>query len=161
MIDIIKQLVLETATELTRQKLVLATAESCTGGGLSYWLTSVPGSSLWFERSFVTYSNLAKMEMLNVAQTTLDTYGAVSEETALAMADGIKKHSPADIGIAITGIAGPGGGSPKKPVGTVWLGFSGKHFKTKAEHYVFSGDRQNVRLASIAKALEQLLILIK
>jgi nicotinamide-nucleotide amidase len=161
MIDTIKHLVLEVASELKTRKLTLATAESCTGGGLSYWLTSVPGSSAWFERGFVTYSNMAKMEMLGVSETTLNQHGAVSQETAIAMADGIKHHSHADIGIAITGIAGPDGGTTEKPVGTVWLAFSGKHFKTEAQLYVFTGDRQAVRLAAIAKALEQLIPRIK
>jgi len=161
MIDIIKQRVLETANELSARKLMLATAESCTGGGLSYWLTSVPGSSLWFERGFVTYSNTAKIEMLNVSENTLNQQGAVSEETAIEMAEGIKQKSHADMGIAITGIAGPDGGSSTKPVGTVWLAFSGKHFNTIAQHYVFNGDRQAVRLACMAKALEQLLIIVK
>lgn len=161
MIDTIKQLVLEAATELKARELMLATAESCTGGGLSYWLTSVPGSSVWFERGFVTYSNAAKMEMLSVSKSILNQHGAVSQETAIAMAEGIKHHSHADVGIAITGIAGPDGGTPEKPIGTVWLAFSGKHFKTEAQHYVFTGDRQAIRLASMAKALEQLLTLIK
>lgn len=157
MIESIKHLVLQTAEVLKTLKLTLATAESCTGGGLSYWLTSVPGSSDWFERGFVTYSNKAKIEMLGVRAETLDQYGAVSEETALEMAEGILRYSHADLGIAITGIAGPAGGSQEKPVGTVWLAFSGKHFNTGSQCHVFTGDRQAIRLASIAKALEQLL----
>jgi len=161
MLEPIKNLVLQTAAELKTRGLTLATAESCTGGGLSYWLTSVPGSSDWFERGFVTYSNDAKIDMLGVKAETLKNYGAVSEETALEMAEGIKRYSRADIGIAITGIAGPDGGSPEKPVGTVWIAYGGKHFKTIAQHYVFMGDRQAVRLASIAKAMEELLVLIK
>jgi nicotinamide-nucleotide amidase len=160
MIDTIKNLVLETAKNLQSCGLTLATAESCTGGGLSYWLTSVPGSSAWFERGFVTYSNAAKIDLLGVSEKTISTFGAVSEETALEMADGILRHSKADLGIAITGIAGPDGGSPEKPVGTVWLAFSGKNFNTIAECHVFKGDRQAVRLAAIAKALEELLRLI-
>ena len=159
--DKIKNFVLEISELLIQYKHKLVTAESCTGGGLSYWLTSVPGSSDWFERGFVTYSNMAKMEMLGVSETTLNQYGAVSQETAIAMADGIKHHSHADIGIAITGIAGPDGGTTEKPLGTVWLAFSGKHFKTEAQLYVFTGDRQAIRLAAMAKALEQLLSLIK
>jgi nicotinamide-nucleotide amidase len=161
MIDTIKQLVIEVASGLKKSGLTLATAESCTGGGLSYWLTSIPGSSDWFDRGFVTYSNQAKMDMLGVKESTLNNHGAVSEETAIEMAKGILQNSPADIGIAITGIAGPDGGTVEKPVGTVWIGVSGKHFKTHAECHVFTGDRQAVRLASIVKALELLLSLMK
>ena len=161
MIDLIKQLVLTTATELKTRGLSLATAESCTGGGLSYWLTSVPGSSDWFERGFVTYSNQAKMGMLGVDESTLKNHGAVSEEAAIEMANGILQKSFADLGIAITGIAGPDGGTAEKPLGTVWIAISGKHFKTEAKHYVFTGDRQAVRLASIAKAMEMLLLRLK
>lgn len=161
MIDIIKQLVLKTAKELTAGGLTLATAESCTGGGLSYSLTSVPGSSAWFERGYVTYSNAAKVEMLGVKQNTLDEYGAVSEQTAQEMAENTLRLSHTHFSIAITGIAGPDGGSPEKPVGTVWIAWSGKHFNTVAQRYVFNGDRQDVRLASMAKALEELLRLIK
>ena len=160
MIDTIKQLVLETAKELTKRKLRLATAESCTGGGLSYWLTSVAGSSDWFERGYVTYSNTAKIEMLGVKDSTLKKYGAVSEETAREMAEEARHLSQADLSIAITGIAGPDGGSMEKPVGSVWLAWSGKNFKTVAQLYIFTGDRQAVRLASIAKAMEELLALL-
>lgn len=154
MIDTIKQLVIEVASELKKSGLTLATAESCTGGGLSYWLTSIPGSSDWFDRGFITYSNQAKMDMLAVTESTLKNHGAVSEETAIEMAKGILQKSSADIGIAITGIAGPDGGTVDKPVGTVWIGISGKHFKTFAEVHVFTGDRQVVRLASIAASLQ-------
>jgi nicotinamide-nucleotide amidase len=160
MIERIKTLVVQTAEQLKSRSKILATAESCTGGGLSYWLTSVPGSSAWFDRGFVTYSNEAKHEMLGVSTDTIKQYGAVSEETALDMANGILQKSRADLGIAITGIAGPDGGSKEKPVGTVWIGYSGKHFKTHAECHVFTGDRQAVRLSSIAASLEHLLKLI-
>jgi nicotinamide-nucleotide amidase len=160
MIDAIKQLVLETAKKLKECNLKLATAESCTGGGLSYWLTSLPGSSEWFERGYVSYSNAAKVEMLGVRENTLKKFGAVSEETAREMAEEARHLSQADVSIAITGIAGPDGGSADKPVGSVWLAWSGKNFKTLAQLHVFTGDRQAVRLASIAKALEQLLVVI-
>jgi nicotinamide-nucleotide amidase len=158
MIDTLKTLVLKTAEELKAHKLTVATAESCTGGGLSYWLTSVPGSSDWFERGFVTYSNAAKTEMLGVNANTINQYGAVSEETAREMAEGILHHSPADLGIAITGIAGPDGGSAEKPVGTVWIAWSRKNFNTRAQAFVFTGDRQAVRLAAMIQALEGLLV---
>ena len=161
MIDVLKQLVLDTAEILTSRGLLLATAESCTGGGLSYWLTSVPGSSAWFERGFVTYSNEAKMEMLGVNESTLLEHGAVSKATALEMAQGIQYYSAANLGIAITGIAGPGGGTPDKPVGTVWIALSGKSFRLEAQHHVFSGDRQAVRLAAMVTALQALQARIK
>ncbi|MBX3709742.1 MAG: CinA family protein [Gammaproteobacteria bacterium] len=153
-------LVLETAKKLKATGLTLATAESCTGGGLSYWLTSVPGSSDWFERGFITYSNAAKIEMLNVNAQTLEEFGAVSEETAREMAEGALQNSHAHLAIAITGIAGPDGGSAEKPVGTVWMAWSGKNFNTIAHLNVFKGDRQDVRLASIVKAMETLLGLL-
>lgn len=156
MIDSLKKQVLETARILKEHGRMLATAESCTGGGLSYWLTSVPGSSDWFERGFVTYSNDAKIDMLQVDPLIIETHGAVSEVTAIAMADGVIKLSRANLGIAITGIAGPDGGSSEKPVGTVWIAWSGKHFKTFAQHFVFTGDRQAVRLAAMTTALEKL-----
>jgi nicotinamide-nucleotide amidase len=161
MITTIQHLVLETAQTLTECKLSLTTAESCTGGGLSYWLTSVPGSSAWFERGFVTYSNRAKIEMLHVDPNIIHSYGAVSSETAYAMAEGALTHSQADIAIAITGIAGPEGGNATKPVGTIWIGFSLKRLTTITEHYVFTGDRQAIRLATIAQSLKSLLELVK
>lgn len=160
MIDTIKLLVLETAKKLNATSLTLATAESCTGGGLSYWLTSVPGSSNWFERGFITYSNAAKIEMLGVHAKTIEKFGAVSEETALEMANGVLQHSQAKLSVAITGIAGPDGGSAEKPVGTVWIAWGGKNFNTITQLNVLNGDRQAIRLASIAKALDQLLKLI-
>ncbi len=156
MIDLIKQQVLEVAKKLQTKGLLLATAESCTGGGLSYWLTSVPGSSVWFERGFITYSNQAKMDLLGVRASTLDNHGAVSEETAHEMAEGILHNSPADLGLAITGIAGPDGGTPDKPVGTVWLAIAGKNLPVRAEVHIFTGDRQAVRLQAIAKALSMI-----
>src|SRR3990167_5136864 len=108
----------ELGTTLKPRGLLLATAESCTGGGLSYWITSVPGSSDWYERGFVTYSNAAKIEMLGVRSATLEKFGAVSEEIAREMALGALAHSKANVSIAVTGIAGPDGGTPDKPVGT-------------------------------------------
>jgi nicotinamide-nucleotide amidase len=156
MIDTLKSLVIKTADELKTRNLSLATAESCTGGGLSYWLTSVPGSSDWFERGFVTYSNVAKTDMLDVSMQTLNDFGAVSEETARTMAEGALRHSAADLSIAITGIAGPDGGSIEKPVGTVWIAWAGKNFNTIAQLYVFTGDRQAIRIAAMVQALEGL-----
>lgn len=161
MIEKIKALVLQTAQVLQEQHLRLTTAESCTGGGLSYWLTSIPGSSDWFECAYVTYSNEAKMNMLEVSSLTLQQYGAVSKETACEMAEFALQKSGADISIAITGIAGPAGGSEQKPVGTVWLAWAKRDRATQSEVHLFPGDRQQIRLASIATALEKLLEILK
>ena len=160
MLDRLKELVLEVSDTLKQHRLKLTTAESCTGGGLSYWLTSVPGSSVWFERGFVTYSNAAKNEMLGVSFQILEEFGAVSEETARAMAKGALQFSSADFSIAITGIAGPDGGSPEKPVGTVWIAWAGKDFNIMTQVFVFRGDRQAIRLAAMVKAVEGLLSLL-
>jgi nicotinamide-nucleotide amidase len=160
MINTVKTLVLETAIGLKQNNRNLATAESCTGGGLSYWLTSVPGSSEWFERGMVTYSNAAKTEMLGVTEQILANFGAVSEETAIAMVEGALKNSHADLAVAITGIAGPDGGTKEKPVGTVWIAWGERNANISAELNVFAGDRQNVRLCSIVKALEKVLSML-
>jgi nicotinamide-nucleotide amidase len=138
---------------LLGEKLFIATAESCTGGGLSYALTAVPGSSQWFERGYITYSNASKQNLLNIPETLISTYGAVSQETVTAMAEGALKNSEADISIAITGIAGPEGGSTEKPVGTVWLGLAGKKFSTKTLCQHFTGNREEIRLKAIQEAL--------
>ena len=153
----LKEKVLATANFLTERNLHLATAESCTGGGLSYWLTSVPGSSAWFDRGFVTYSNAAKVAMLGIDAKQLEINGAVSEETALAMAKGTLLHSRADCAIAITGIAGPEGGTADKPVGTVWIAWA-NHQNAKAQLFHFAGDRQAVRLQSMVAALAGLIL---
>lgn len=135
----------------------LATAESCTGGGVSETITSIPGSSDWFERGFVTYSNVSKIEMLGVKALTLEQFGAVSEQTAKEMAEGALNHSHAQVSLAVTGIAGPEGGTPDKPVGTVWFAWTGKDFQTQSHLKHFEGDRSTVRAQSIKFALENLL----
>lgn len=150
---------------LTNHRLSLATAESCTGGGVSYALTSVPGASNWFERGFVVYSNLAKENLLSIPYKLILEFGAVSKEVALKMAQGALQHSKADLSIAVTGIAGPDGGSPEKPVGTVWfaIGLKNRPEKLQSYHQVFSGDRQAVREKSILfilQALDDFLLLI-
>jgi nicotinamide-nucleotide amidase len=132
-------------------------AESCTGGGLAHLLTSLPGSSTWFERGFVTYSNLAKQEMLGVNHDTLARCGAVSGETAGEMATGALAHSHGQISVAITGIAGPEGGVPGKPVGTVWIAWAVRSGKAEARLYHFTGDREAVRRQAIEAALNGLL----
>lgn len=153
----ITELVAEIAQLFKKNQLKLAVAESCTGGGLAYELTSIPGSSEWFERGFVTYSNAAKQEMLGVNAATLEQFGAVSEEVAQEMAEGVLKHSQAHISVAITGIAGPDGGTPQKPVGTVWIAWSGDDFPTTAQLYHLMGDRASIRKQAIHLALEGLL----
>jgi len=152
----LNELVKEISQRLLERQLKVATAESCTGGGLAYWLTSLSGSSDWFERGFVTYSNTAKEEMLGVRGITLKTFGAVSEETAREMAAGALKNSAAQCSVAITGIAGPLGGSPEKPVGTVWFAWGLPTEIILAERRLFSGDRGEIREQAIRVALEGL-----
>lgn len=148
------ELVTQVAELYKKKQLKLAVAESCTGGGLAYWLTSVPGSSEWFDRGFVTYSDAAKKEMIGVSGQILEKFGAVSAETAREMAEGALRQSEADVAIAITGIAGPGGGSVQKPVGTVWLARSSYLTGTIAQAYMFEGNRVAIRDQSIRCALE-------
>ena len=135
---------------------MIATAESCTGGLVAGAITSIAGSSGWFERGFVTYSDLAKEQQLGVASSTIERFGAVSEETAKAMAEGAVRGSAAQWAVAVTGIAGPDGGSPDKPVGTVWFAWAGPdHLQTLKRQ--FDGDRAAVRQASVQVALEGLI----
>jgi len=130
----------------------IVTAESCTGGGLAYELTSLPGSSCWFERGFVTYSNEAKQELLGVSPLTLANFGAVSEQVVLEMAQGALSHCHANLALAITGIAGPGGGSSEKPVGTVWFGLAREGYSS-AICCLFVGDRVAIRQQAVAHAI--------
>ena len=140
---------------LLAQNQMLATAESCTGGLIAGVCTDRAGSSQWFERGFVTYSNAAKTEMLAVPRTLIDQHGAVSEPVARAMAEGALAHSAAQASVAVTGVAGPTGGSVDKPVGTVWLAWC-VHGRTYSEHQHFAGDRAAVRAATVRHALVQL-----
>lgn len=134
---------------------LLATAESCTGGLISAACTDLAGSSNWFERGFVTYSNEAKTEMLGVNAALITAHGAVSEEVARAMAQGAIQHSGARVAVAVTGVAGPTGGSRAKPVGTVWFGFMvDGHLSSEMQR--FSGDRAAVRAATVQHALQRL-----
>jgi len=137
--------------------LRVATAESCTGGLIAAALTETPGSSAVFERGFVTYSNEAKMELLGVPAATLSAHGAVSEETARAMAEGALAHSRADAAVAVTGIAGPDGGSAEKPVGLVHFAAARKGKETRHLARVFPGDRAAVRAATVETALSLLI----
>lgn len=140
---------------------VLATAESCTGGWVAEAVTAVAGSSAWFDRGFVTYSNAAKGDMLGVSDLTLARHGAVSEATARAMAQGALAHSRADWSLAITGIAGPSGGTPEKPVGTVCFAWAGREAGCLAETCRFDGDRAAVRAQAVCHALRGLLVQIE
>ena len=131
---------------------MVATAESCTGGLIAAALTHVPGSSDVVERGFVTYSNAAKAEMLGVDPAVIASHGAVSEPVAAAMAAGALARSAADLAVAVTGVAGPGGGSAEKPVGTVWFGCARRGGTVRTERQVFPGDRAAVRAATVARA---------
>jgi nicotinamide-nucleotide amidase len=135
----------------------LVAAESCTGGWVAQSVTAIAGSSTWFDRGFVTYSNAAKVDMLGVSESTLARHGAVSEAVARAMAQGALAHSQADWAVAITGIAGPGGGSPEKPVGTVCFAWASKAGGCEAQTRHFAGDRAAVRAQSVRHALSGLI----
>ena len=157
----LESLLASLATQLLTNNQQLVTAESCTGGWIAEAVTSMAGSSVWFERGVVTYSNEAKQELLGVKAATLSTYGAVSEQTAVEMATGILANSHGQLAIATTGIAGPGGGSEEKPVGTVWFGFAGEGLTTQAWRKTFTGDRTQVRQQAVIFALEQVLAIKK
>lgn len=148
------------AHALNEQHWMLATAESCTAGLVAAACTDLAGSSQWFERGFVTYSNEAKVQMLGVDAQLIEQYGAVSQEVAHAMAAGALKHSNADVSISVTGIAGPGGGSAQKPVGLVWFGW-GLPDQIVTEHQIFQGNRQQIRAAAKQFALEKLYALVQ
>lgn len=141
--------------------LVLVTAESCTGGWIAERVTSVPGSSGWFERGFVTYSNEAKTDMLGVHPQTLSAHGAVSAEVAREMAEGALLRSRGDLAVAVTGIAGPEGGTREKPVGTVWLAWAMRGRPTRATKGTFDGDRERVRRQAVAAALRGVIELLE
>ena len=149
--------------ELSRRGLTLATAESCTGGWIAKTLTDVAGSSGWFEYGFVTYSNRAKQDLLGVAGDTLRQHGAVSDPTVAEMARGALIRSGANVALAVSGVAGPDGGSPEKPVGTVWIAWAwadaaGTHGRTHEAR--FDGDRASVRRQSVTAALVGVLTLL-
>jgi nicotinamide-nucleotide amidase len=145
------------AQALKSNGAVLATAESCTGGWVAQVMTAIAGSSAWFERGFVTYSNDAKREMLGVSAETLARHGAVSEDTAREMALGALRHSKATVSLSITGVAGPTGGTKDKPVGTVCFAWARAGGEVRVETRKFSGDRESVRRQSVIRALEGVL----
>ncbi len=143
--------------KLKEQGKTLSTAESCTGGLIGGALTAVPGVSECYGFGVVTYANEAKEKLLGVKHDTLETVGAVSPETAREMAEGVLKLGNSDISVAVTGIAGPGGGSKEKPVGLVYIGVAVKNKETKAIKNIFTGDRDDVRNSTVCKALELVL----
>lgn len=151
--DGIEELARVLGQSLLQRRAQCATAESCTGGLVAGAITGIAGSSSWFDRGFVTYSNEAKMELLGVPEATLREHGAVSEATARAMAEGALARSLADVAVAVTGIAGPGGGTPGKPVGTVCFAWAARTRPTIAATRRFEGDRAAIRHASVIEAL--------
>jgi len=157
----IRNTVSRLADRLVELGVVLSAAESCTGGWLAKVCTDLPGSSAWFERGFVTYSNEAKQEMLGVREETLLSHGAVSEKTVVEMAVGALANSRAQIAVAISGIAGPGGGTPDKPVGTVCFAWAMEGREPHSERCRFDGDREAVRLQAVRFALHGLITLLQ
>lgn len=141
----------------TSRGLTIATAESCTGGMIAAAITAIAGSSAVFGYGFVTYANQAKIDILNVGATLLETFGAVSEPVAAAMAEGALERSRAMLAIAVTGVAGPDGGSAEKPVGTVWFGLAERERPTATERKLLPGDREAIRAATVNHALSLLL----
>jgi nicotinamide-nucleotide amidase len=154
MTESLENLARDLGVRLRERGVMAATAESCTGGWIAKLITDVPGSSAWFDRGFVTYSNQAKQQMLGVSGQTLATQGAVSEATVREMALGALAHSGAGISVAVSGVAGPAGGSPDKPVGTVWLAWARRDGAVVTERQQFAGDRDAVRRQTAARALQ-------
>ncbi len=152
----IDRLAVEVGALLKKTGVKLALAESCTGGWVAQAITAVPGSSAWFDRGFVTYSNESKIEMLGVATATLAHHGAVSEAVVREMAQGAIRHSRAHVSVAISGVAGPDGGTPDKPVGTVWFAWGQKLGYTEAVRHQLTGDRGTVRARAVLIALDGL-----
>lgn len=153
----ITRLAAELGEACRRRGWTLAVAESCTGGGVGEAITRAPGSSAWFDRGFVTYSNEAKTDLLGVKPETLGGHGAVSEATAREMVQGALSQSRADLAVAVTGIAGPDGGSAARPVGLVWFAWAGIDGPERAEFRIFGGDRAAIRREAVAEALRGLL----
>ena len=151
----------QVGTALKTRGLALTTAESCTGGWIGEAVTAVPGSSEWYERGFITYTNVAKREMLGVAPATLDRFGAVSPETVKEMVTGALANSHAQIAIAVSGVAGPSGGTPAKPVGTVCIAWGKRGGEPFAATRLFAGDREAVRRQSVECGLSGLLKLVE
>ncbi|MFA7095442.1 MAG: CinA family protein [Gammaproteobacteria bacterium] len=155
--DEIEMLAVQVGDALRAQGRMLVTAESCTGGWVAQAITGIPGSSGWFDRGFVTYTNAAKQEMLGVREETLIAHGAVSEETVREMAEGALRRSHAQVAVAISGVAGPGGGTPAKPVGMVCFAWAVQGQATRSCTERFPGDRAEVRGRSVIRALRGIL----
>jgi nicotinamide-nucleotide amidase len=155
------RLAVELGAVLRRKRLKLAVAESCTGGWVAKCVTDVAGSSQWFDRGFVAYTNRAKQDLLGVSPQALLQFGAVSAQVAKEMAEGALIRSNADATLSITGIAGPDGGSPDKPVGTVWLGWAVRGQPAETRQMRFDGDRDMVRRAAVAASLARMVELIE
>ena len=154
--DVLEALSAHVGTCLASRSWTLACAESCTGGWIAEIVTATAGSSGWFDRGFITYSNSAKQEMLDVPATTLEQFGAVSEATVSAMVTGAFAHSRAEVALAVSGIAGPGGAIPDKPVGTVCFAWGRRNTTPIAQTRHFPGDREAVRRAAVVHALSEL-----
>jgi len=157
---VLHKLAEEVGAALKSRRLMLATAESCTGGWVSEAVTMVPGSSDWFERGFVTYTCISKREMLGVKEATLEKHGAVAEEVVREMVEGALARSHAQVAVAVSGVAGPAGGTPDKPVGFVCFAWGMKDGKPRSETKRFSGDREAVRRQSVIVALEGVLEMV-
>ena len=156
-VDELNRLAVDAGAALKQRGWVLATAESCTGGWVGEVVTSVAGSSHWYDRGFITYTNESKQDMLNVSAQTLGEFGAVSEQTVREMAEGALKFSRADIALAISGIAGPGGATPGKPVGTVCMAWALRNGSGELQTFHFQGDRAEVRRQAVVAALRGVL----
>ena len=157
---VLQDFAMQAGTALSRQELMLVTAESCTGGWLGQAITSIAGSSGWFDRGFVTYTDISKQEMLGVSSATLERYGAVSEQTAYEMAAGAVARSHALVAVSITGIAGPDGGTAQKPVGMICFAWVMKDGMALTETRYYSGSREEIRRQSVAGALQGLIDLL-
>lgn len=155
------QLAAQIGAALHAHGMMLATAESCTGGGVAGAVTEIAGSSAWFDRGFVTYSNQAKIDMLGVSPATLARFGAVSEATVREMVDGALRHSQAQLTLAVSGIAGPGGGTADKPVGTVWFAWGIKEGASIARMHQLAGNRAEIRSQAVRIALQGVLTLLQ
>jgi nicotinamide-nucleotide amidase len=151
------ELAAQVGAVLKSHGMMLTTAESCTGGGVAQAITEVAGCSAWFERGFVTYSNLAKQQMLGVSEATLKQYGAVSEAVVREMVAGALSNSTSNIALSVSGIAGPDGGTAEKPIGTVWFAWGIKHGETIAQRHLLKGNRSEVRSQAVRIALQGVL----
>ncbi len=155
--DLIKKHVKQLSELLIAKKATLATAESCTGGLISAYCTSLAGSSKWFYATVVSYDNQSKIDLLGVDEKIIKTYGAVSEQTVKAMCLGLLKKTPVDYVIAVSGVAGPKGGTENNPIGSVWIGIMARKQNTNIIKYNFTGDRENIRYNAVRQALENLI----